>query len=150
MLIFILDISALVFYTSANGWLYSSVISVPLKLRYLNCFYQTTVVCLVSIQSHIICYMHRYLTWMHVTLNILEIKYYLYNIYIWGCYMEIFRWEQTWGFAVLLNSALFPEPSAYPVLVLDHYSWWEGSGGFWWCRIRGSDHFKYTKTLLYH
>lgn len=45
--------SALLFYTSTNAQLYSSVISVPLKLRYLDCFYQTTIICLVSTESHI-------------------------------------------------------------------------------------------------
>lgn len=33
--------------------------------------------------------------------------------------MEIFKCKQTWDFAVLLNSALFPEPSACPALVCE-------------------------------
>lgn len=31
--------------------------------------------------------------------------------------MEIFKYKQTWDFAVLLNSALFPVPSAHPAPV---------------------------------
>lgn len=73
---------------------------------------------------------------MPVTLNVQVIKYYLYYIYIWGCYTEILRGEQTRHFAVLHNFALFQSPLLAWCLFLDHYNWWQGPNGFWWCRIK--------------